>query len=102
MWRKVKDPETCKANLEAKIKEQALRCFLISNKQAFTTISLQNLEEKFQLSASAVQTTVNKMIYDEDLVGSITEEGFVRLYHQQVNRSERMISAVYEQARKLV
>lgn len=102
MWRKIRDSDSCKHNLLLRIKEQSLKCFLISNEQAFTTISLRNLASKFELGESAVQTTVNKMIYNNELTGAVTEEGFIRLYHQQVNRTEKMLASVYDQAKKLV
>lgn len=100
MWRKMKDSDTCKTNLLLRIKEQSLKCFLISNEQAFTTISLANLAARFELGDSAVQTAVNKMIYNNELTGSITE-GFIKLYHHQVNRTEKILASVYDQARKL-
>ena len=96
MWRQMRNSDTCRNNLLLRIKEQALRCFLIANKEAFTTMSLANLAERFELPVSDVRTVVSRMIYHNDLVGAVTEEGFVRLYHHQINRTEKILAPLFE------
>jgi hypothetical protein len=68
----MRNSDICRNNLLLRIKEQALRCFLIANKEAFTTMSLVNLAERFELPAGDVRTVVSRMIYHNDLVGAVT------------------------------
>lgn len=102
MWRQMHNSEACRANLLLRIKEQALKCFLIANKEAFTTMSLTNLSQRFELPAGDVRTVVCRMIYHNDLLGAVTDGGFVRLYHHQINRTEKILAPLFDEALKLI
>jgi hypothetical protein len=39
------------------------------------------------MPVTEVRTAVSRMIYNNDLMGSVTEEGYARLYQHQANRT---------------
>ena len=52
LWKQLRNPETAKQNVLKKIKEQALKCYLLANHASFTTLQLSSLETKFDLRSN--------------------------------------------------
>lgn len=65
-------------------------------------MSLANLSQQFELPVGDVRTVVCKMIYHDELVGAITEEGYARLYHHQINRTEKILAPLFDETVKLI
>ncbi|BHF65571.1 Eukaryotic translation initiation factor 3 subunit C [Sparganum proliferum] len=57
--------------LEARIKEECLRCYLFTFSSVHESISLARLAEHFELPKSQVYSIISKMIINQELAGSL-------------------------------
>ena len=58
---------------------ESLKCYLVGNRKCFTSISIDGLAEKFELPIKNVKKLVCKWIYNKDLKGSISSEGYLQI-----------------------
>jgi len=73
VWDLFPRPESVKLILKRKIQEESLRAYLFTFGSKFSTISLDNLAQLFELETHSVHSIVSKLIITEELQASWDE-----------------------------
>jgi translation initiation factor 3 subunit C len=72
-WKHIPESSTVKAMLRAKICEEGLRTWLISNGLYYESMSLKTLASMFEIGEEKVYSIVSKMIYNEEIAATIDQ-----------------------------
>lgn len=92
MWRHIRNADTAKSNILKRIKEQALKSYVIANQASFSTLKISSLQETFKLeNVQDVHTIINRLIFYGDLNGSATLDGYIKFYHVEINKMDKIV-----------
>jgi translation initiation factor 3 subunit C len=67
IWNLLPEPEKIKAMLASKIQEEALRTYLFTYAPYYSTISMSQLGQMFELPSTRVYSLISKLIWSEEL-----------------------------------
>ncbi|RDD44309.1 Eukaryotic translation initiation factor 3 subunit C [Trichoplax sp. H2] len=82
VWDLFTEPETVKAMLLKKIREESLRTYLFTYGGVYSSLSLSSLSEMFGMESSDVYRTISKMIMNDELQASWDEPTETLMMHK--------------------
>lgn len=84
--------------LKSKFQEEGLRTYLVAHAKFYSSLSMDQLCNIFELSERKVHAIVSKMIADEILCGSIDQPTRTIVMHHEEPTSQQAISATFAEA----
>jgi len=90
IWEVFRNPKEALAKLRLKVLEQALKCYLLSFKKCYKSISVVQLHSMFRLPKQKIVAVISKMLIWDDIPGSYWNNDRTVLYCD--NKSERHAS----------
>jgi len=82
IWDLMSDVQEIKKMLSSKIQYSGLQTYLLAFSSFYDTLSLDHLSTVFKLSRQAVQSTISKMIINEELHASLDQVAGVVILHR--------------------
>lgn len=61
------------------MKETALKCYILANRDCFVCVSLEGLARKFEMTPQAVKKLVCREINERKIQATITSDGYLKL-----------------------
>ena len=103
VWGLVPQRERVLASLRTRIKEEGLRTYLFTCAAHYSSLSLGQLAEMFELDTVAVHGLVSKMIASEELRGSHDQpSSCVVMFEQEPSRLQQLAATFADKASVLV
>ncbi|KAI3649510.1 hypothetical protein MP228_005142 [Amoeboaphelidium protococcarum] len=103
VWNTLGDRDQVKSHLTKNIKTQALKTYLLKAGDFYDTLSVSDLQTKFDMSESQVKSTALKMLYNQEFLGSMDMQKrcirfnggkLSKVYYLAMHYSERMFNLV--------
>ena len=89
--------------LKTKFQEEGLRAYLLAHAKFYTSLSMEQLCQMFELSERRVHAIVSRMIADEALAGSFDQPtNTVVMHHEEATRLQTLAAQFADKASVLV
>ena len=89
--------------LKAKFQEEGLRAYLLAHAKFYTSLSMEQLCQMFELSDRRVHAIVSRMIADESIAGSFDQPtNTVVMHHEEATRLQSLATQFADKASVLV
>jgi len=95
--------ETVLSQVRVKFQEEGLKAYLLAHAKFYTSLSMEQLCQMFELSDRRVHAIVSRMIADESLAGSFDQPtNTVVMHHEEATRLQSLAAQFADKASVLV